>query len=161
MPSNLAPYQYRPGQSGNVGGIGVNKIRLAVQIRKISKNGREMVDFLFAVMRGEPLPLPGKHGRNGPGRPPRPSPELRVKAAEMLLDRAFGRSKEIIELTGERSPDELRKQRIELLRQLTDQERGQLRDLLHRALARAEAAKAAATAERVPLPPDRPPDAAR
>jgi len=140
MPSNLAPYQYRPGQSGNVGGIGVNKIKLAVQIRKISKNGREMVDFLFAVMRGEPLPLPGKHGRNGPGRPPRPSPELRVKAAEMLLDRAFGRSKEIIELTGERSPDELRKQRIEQLKQLTDEERAQLRDLLQRALERAKAA---------------------
>jgi hypothetical protein len=142
-------------------GIGVNKIQLAIRIRKISKNGREMADFLFAVMRGEPLPLPGKHGCNGPGRPPRPSLELRVKVAEMLLDRAFGRSKEIIELTGERSPDELRKQRIELLRQLTDQERGQLRDLLHRALARAEAAKAAATAERVPLPPDPPPDPAR
>jgi hypothetical protein len=84
-----------------------------------------------------------------------------VKAAERLLDRGFGRSKEIIELTGERSPDELRKQRIELLTQLTNEERDQLRDLLHRGLARAEAAKAAATAERVPLPPDRPPDAAR
>jgi hypothetical protein len=79
----------------------------------------------------------------------------------MLLDRAFGRSKEIIELTGERSPDELRKQRIELFKQLTNEERNQLRDLLHRRLARAEAAKTAATAERVPVPPDRPPDPAR
>jgi hypothetical protein len=50
MPSNLAPYQYRPGQSGNVGGIGVNQIKLAVQIRRISKDGREMVDFLFAYL---------------------------------------------------------------------------------------------------------------
>jgi hypothetical protein len=60
MPSNLAPYQYRPGQSGNVGGIGVNQIKLAVQIRRISKDGREMVDFLFAVMRGEPTPFAGQ-----------------------------------------------------------------------------------------------------
>jgi hypothetical protein len=79
----------------------------------------------------------------------------------MLPDRAFGRAKETIELVGERSPDELRKQRIELLTQPTNEERDQLRDLLHRALARAEAAKAAATAERVPLPPDPPPDPAR
>jgi hypothetical protein len=70
-------------------------------------------------------------------------------------------AKKIIELTGERSPDELRKQRIEILKQLTDQERGQLRDLLNRGLARAEAAKSAVTAERVLLPPDPPPDPAR
>jgi hypothetical protein len=140
MPSNLAPYQYRPGQSGNVGGIGVNKIKLAVQIRKISKNGREMVDFLFAVMRGEPLPLPGKHGRNGPGRPPRPSPELRVKAAEILLDRAYGKAKEILELGGEGSEDERRKQGVAMLRQLSVEERAQLRTLLETARERAERA---------------------
>jgi hypothetical protein len=85
---------WKPGVSGNPLGMGLSKIKLAVQIRRISQDGREMIDLLFSVMRGEPLPLPGKLGRNGSGRPPRPSPELRVKAAEMLLDRAFGRSKE-------------------------------------------------------------------
>jgi hypothetical protein len=90
---------WKPGVSGNPLGIGLNKIQLAVQIRRISHDGREMIDLLFSVMRGEPLPLPGKTGRNSVGKPPRPSLELRVKAAEMLLDRAFGRSKEIIELT--------------------------------------------------------------
>jgi hypothetical protein len=34
----LAPYQWRSCQSGNLGGIGINKIRLTVQIRKISKD---------------------------------------------------------------------------------------------------------------------------
>jgi len=68
-----------PGVSGNPLGIGLSKIKLAVQIRCISQDGREMIDLLFSVMRGEPLPLPDKHGRTSVGKPPSPSLELRVK----------------------------------------------------------------------------------
>jgi hypothetical protein len=67
MPSNLAPYQWRPGQSGNVHGIGVNKLQLAIQIRKISKNGRELIDFLFSVLRGEAVPCRAKTAGISPG----------------------------------------------------------------------------------------------
>jgi hypothetical protein len=88
------------GANGNPLGMGLSKIKLTVQIRRIGQDGRELIDLLFSVMHGEPLPLPGKNGRNSVGKPPRPSPELRVKAAEMLLDRALGRTKETIELVG-------------------------------------------------------------
>jgi hypothetical protein len=38
--------------------MGLSKIKLAVQIRRISQDGQEMIDFSFSVMRVEPLPLP-------------------------------------------------------------------------------------------------------
>jgi hypothetical protein len=139
-------YQYlqkwKPGVSGNPLGAGVSKMKLAVEIRQISKNGREMVDFLFNVMRGLLLPMPVKNGPNGrgSGKPPRPSPELRVRAAEILLDRAFGKAKEIIELVGEGSEDERRRQNIAMLKQLSVEEQEQLRTLLKTARERAERA---------------------
>jgi hypothetical protein len=67
-----------------------------MQIRKISHDGREMIDLLFSVMRGEALPLPSPNGSKRDGRLARSSPELRVKAAEMLLDRAYGKAKETV-----------------------------------------------------------------
>jgi hypothetical protein len=111
-----------------------------MQIRKISHDGREMIDLLFSVMRGEALPLPSPNGSKRDGRLARPSPELRVKAAEMLLDRAFGRAKEIIELMGEGSEDERRRQSMAMIKQLSVEEQEQLRMLLKTARERAERA---------------------
>jgi hypothetical protein len=131
---------WKPGVSGNPFGAGRYKLQLAAQIRQISHDGREMVDLLFSVIRGEALPLPGKNGRNGRGngKPPRPSPELRVRAAEILLDRAFGKAKEILELEGEGSEDEQRRRGRAMIAQLSVEERAQLRTLLETARERAE-----------------------
>jgi hypothetical protein len=129
--------KWKPGVSGNPLGAGVSKLKLAVEIRQISQNGREMIDFLFNVMRGLPLAVPGP-GRNG--KPPRPSPELRVRAAEILLDRAFGKAKEILELVGEGDADEQRRRSRVMIAQLSDEERAQLRTLLETARERAERA---------------------
>jgi hypothetical protein len=89
-------------------------------------------------MRGLPLSIPVKPGRNGRGgSKPRPSPELRLRAAEILLDRAFGKAKEIIELVGEGSEDERRRQSVAMIRHLSVEEQDQLGTLLHTARERA------------------------
>jgi hypothetical protein len=143
MKAHYSPLtSWKPGVSGNTLGAGVSKLKLAVEIRQISQNGREMIDFLFSVMRGLPLPMPVKKGpnRRGHGKPPRPSPELQVRAAEILLDRAFGKAKEILELGGEGSEDEQRRRSRAMIAQLSVAERAQLRTLLETARERAERA---------------------
>jgi hypothetical protein len=69
---------------------------------------------------------------------PGPTPELRVRAAEMLLERGWGRSKEVIELVGEHSEAERQRLRRAMIAQLSVEEQDQLRTLLHTALERAE-----------------------
>jgi hypothetical protein len=55
----------------------------------------------------------------------------------MLLDHAYGKAKEIIELVGEGSEDERRQQSMAMIKQLSEEERAQLRTLLHTARSRA------------------------
>ena len=83
-----------------------------------------MIELLFQTMRGEPLPVSG-------------SPELRVRCAELLLNRAYGKAKELIELVDEDS-EAARQQRHTILSALTSEELAQLRALLQRGLERAE-----------------------
>ena len=85
----------------------------------------------------------GSKVKNGPsgrghGKPPRPSPELRVRAAEILLDRAFGKAKEILELQGDDAA--ARQERLTLIASMSQDDRDALRALLLKALeARAQA----------------------
>lgn len=133
--ANLRPW--KPGESGNPRGAGVHTLKLAAQVRQISDGGREMIELLFSVMRGEPLPMAGrtpKGRRHGP--PLYPSPELRVRCAEILLDRAYGKAKELIELVGE-DAEAAQQQRLTSMAALTQEEREQLRALLQRGLERA------------------------
>ena len=58
----------------------------------------------------------------------------------MLLDRAYGKAKEILELGVEGSEDEQRRRSRAMIAQLSVEERGQLRTLLETAHARAERA---------------------
>jgi hypothetical protein len=69
----------------------------------------------------------------------------------------MGQSQEIIELMGDVSPDQIRRERVALLARLSDEERTQLRDLLHRALERAKAASPPDAAPRGEPPPAAPP----
>ncbi len=137
--ANLRPWP--PGVSGNPRGAGVHTLKLAAQVRQISDGGREMIELLFSVMRGEPLPMAGrtpKGRRHGP--PLYPSPELRVRCAEILLDRGWGRAKEILEVLEAGAEAESRQQRRMLISEMTPEERDQLRALLQQALERHERA---------------------
>ncbi len=139
--ANLRPWP--PGVSGNPRGAGVHTLKLAAQIRQISDGGREMIELLFRVMRGEPLPMAGrtpKGRRHGP--PLYPSPELRVRCAEILLDRGWGRAKEILEVLEAGAEAEARQQRRMLISEMTPEERDQLRALLQQAMERAARAGA-------------------
>ena len=66
--------RFAPGQSGNPLGSPSNSRSLAQLIRDQSNQGQELIDFLLSVLRDEALPH-----------------NLRLQAANMLLDRGFGK----------------------------------------------------------------------
>jgi hypothetical protein len=150
---------WRPGQSGNPLGQATSRVTLARYIRQLSHDGKAYVDFLTTVMRGDPLPLPGPNGRHAKGRPPRPSVDQRLRAVELLMDRGWGKAKEILELVEDRPRIDHRA----LVAQLSADERATLEHLLDRALARyghADMTPAIETlAEPVPLSAKPVPDA--
>jgi hypothetical protein len=129
----LRPWQ--PGQSGNPAGRPPSFLDLAVQVRHLTHNGTELVHLLLAIARGDAIPLPGRNG-NRALHPQRPNLNQRMQAAQLLLDRGWGRAKEVIELLGDATPEQQQQMRRALLESLTDDERTQLRALLQRALAR-------------------------
>jgi hypothetical protein len=132
--------RWKPGVSGNPQGGRLSTLKLAGYIRGLTQNGRELTDFLLSVMRGEPLSLPGKNGGQSAGQRARPRPELRVRAAEILLDRAFGKAKELIELVGE--PSDATSLRRTVIAHMTEEEQAQLRTVLQTAIERAARAGA-------------------
>ncbi|MEM8616797.1 MAG: hypothetical protein AAGF20_07660 [Pseudomonadota bacterium] len=82
---------WQKGQSGNPGGVS----RASVEIKaKAQALGDDCVEFLQAVMRGEPWP-PVKADPEAayPWKP-----ETRVSACKELLDRGFGKPKAPIEV---------------------------------------------------------------
>jgi hypothetical protein len=108
-------------------------VNLAHVVRQETDGGRELVRLQLAIARGEKIPVPGRRqGQRGRGEAQfqRPNIDQRQSAIAWLADRAFGKSKEIIELTGEATPS----QRLEYLRRLSDDDRHVLREILQRAL---------------------------
>jgi hypothetical protein len=104
-----------------------------LEVRRATRGGRELVELQLAIARGEKIPVSGRRqGRGGRGEAQfqRPNLDQRMAAIAWLADRGFGKSKEVIELTGEPSAA----QRLELLRRLNDEQREQLRGLLAIAL---------------------------
>jgi hypothetical protein len=124
-PSWLTPHLWKPGQSGNPHGLGSAVKTLAAQIRRESGNGAEIMEFFFAVMRGEPV----RFGKRGPMRTPKF--EHRLAAAVWLADRGWGKARELIELSRDASTHP---ERLELLRRLSDEDRATIRAVLERAL---------------------------
>ena len=143
---HLAPYRWRPGQAG--GGHGVVSVihTLATQIRRTSGEGAELVAFYFKVLRGETFRVQGS------SRTLVPNMDHRIAAAQWLSDRAFGRARELIQFTGESTPEE----RVAILRRLSQEERDTLRTILGRALAGTDAAVDDGTPS-APAPPIDPP----
>ena len=97
---------------------------------------------------GDAIPLAGRNGTQSL-QPQRPNLNQRMQAVELLLERGWGRAKEVIELLGDATPEQQQSMRRALLESLTDDERTQLQALLQRALARTMA----------PAPPEAPPEA--
>jgi hypothetical protein len=118
---------WRPGQTGNPRGGAVLLLSLAARIRRASGDGQELLDFHLAVMRGEPIPVPGRRV------PLVPTFDNRMHAAAWLADRGWGKAKELVELTGDATTTV--EQRLAILRRLSEDERAQLRALLAKALA--------------------------
>jgi hypothetical protein len=126
--ANLRPWG--PGQSGNPRGGAVTLLHLATRVRQATDDGQSLLDFYLAVLRGEPIPVPGRRS------PHLPTLDQRMAAASWLADRGWGRAKEVVELVEESSTEH----RLAVLRQLSDDERTTLRTILTAALERAAAA---------------------
>jgi hypothetical protein len=120
--ANLRPW--RPGETGNPGGRRLALVNLALEVRRATRGGRELVDLQLSIARGEEIPVPGR------ARSQRPTLDQRQAAVEWLANRGWGKAKEYIEFAGEATPS----QRLELLRRLSDEDRHQLREILARAL---------------------------
>jgi hypothetical protein len=125
----LAP-PWKPGQSGNPQGYQNLAKRLAKEIRDECGDGRELIAFFFAVLRGEAF----SRRRGDRRRILRVYPTImeRMTAAMWLADRGWGKAKELVEIIDEHTPEERRA----LVRVMTDEERAILRKLLEAAEAR-------------------------
>ena len=128
------PWTWKPGQSGNAAGRPPSFLDLAVSVRRITNNGTELVELLLAIARGEAITVPGRNGDRAL-RPQRPNLTQRMQAAQALLDRGFGKPKEVLELVGDTSAGPERQARRARLLAMTAEERAELHDLLHRASA--------------------------
>lgn len=74
---------FQPGQSGNPSGRRRADFTLAAYVREKTRDGRDLVDFLLSIV------------ANG-----RAASKVRVQAAEILMDRGFGRPVQQTELSG-------------------------------------------------------------
>lgn len=84
-PRRLYNGHFLPGVSGNPGG---RPARLERQIREATRNGADLVTFLLAALAGYMLTrVPGQ-----PDAYERVKPEHRLEAAQLLLDRGWGRA---------------------------------------------------------------------
>lgn len=77
------------GTSGNPSGRSKAYAAMSRRILELSKNGDELVDFLFATMRDGGAEL-----------------KMRVRCAELLLDRGLGKPREIVETEPEMTAEE-------------------------------------------------------
>jgi len=135
-PADLVKWRVKPGEVRNPLGNNGGWNAIAIEIRKRSGNGLELVQFFFSVMRGEPMKLKRADGKMSRGRPVHPRTQDRIAAAQWLSDRGWGRAREIVELVGDQTSDELRR---EMLARLTDSDRDLLLTLLERAAGTAPA----------------------
>ena len=126
-------HKWPPGVSGNPLGQGSGRVTLARYIRQRSQDGQVYIDFLTAVMNGEPLPFPGRNGRQAAGPPPRPNIDQRLRACELLLARGWGLPKEILEL--HQDDHAARAQRLTLFASMPEEDLATIRGLLEKHIA--------------------------
>jgi hypothetical protein len=130
--ANLRPWTHADRAVRGTPHVNPKRLSLVKYIRSRTDDGREMADFMLAVLRGEPLRIPGVR-RN---RVRSANIRLRMQAADWLANRAFGFPKESLEVTD----GEARQERLTLLASMSDDDLSALRVILLRALeARAQA----------------------
>jgi hypothetical protein len=118
---HLLPTRYQPGSNGRPRfgtGHHAGLAQVAKRLRKTTKNGKEVCDFLLGVMRDPAV-------RMG----------VRIQAAELILAYSYGKPRETIELVD----DTVSVDRRALVDALSIEDQTTLRDLIHRALERAQA----------------------
>jgi hypothetical protein len=119
--AHLTPYQR--GQNGTRLGQHAGLVRVALHLRKATKGGKDVCDFLLGVMRD-----------------PKMRTAHRLQAAEIILGYAFGKPRESIELIEEHPGVDRRA----LITALSIEDRATLERLVDLALARAAQAQAGA-----------------
>jgi hypothetical protein len=117
---NLGP-AWKAGQSGNLDGRSISLVNLALEVRRATRGGRELVELHLGIARGELIPVAGQ--AQGQRR-------IAISGGRLRLAGRLRVGREEIELTGEASPA----QRLEFLHRLSDEDRDQLRAILTRAL---------------------------
>jgi hypothetical protein len=131
--ANLRPWTKSDRDVRGTVHVNPKRLSLVKYIRSRTDDGREMADFMLAVLRGERLRLPGLPPARAHARP---NIRLRMQAADWLANRAFGFPKESLEVTD----GEARQERLTLLASMSDDDLSALRVILLRALeARAQA----------------------
>jgi len=93
--NNLSPWQ--PGQSGNPSGRPRGTRDLAGYVLETTDGGRELVDALVSIAR-DIMPNVAVQEGHRPRKHQQARPADQVKAIEMLLDRAFGRSPQQLDI---------------------------------------------------------------
>lgn len=99
---------------------------LVKYIRAQTEDGKEMADFMLAVLRGQKIKTPGLNGARRI-----PSIRDRMSAADWLANRAFGMPKESVEVT---ESENARQERLTLLQTLPSEARQAMRAILIEAL---------------------------
>jgi hypothetical protein len=115
---HLLATRYQPGFNGTRFGGHAGLAKVAKRLRKTTKDGKEVCDFLLGVMRDPAV-------RTG----------VRIQAAELILAYSYGKPRETIELVD----DTVSVDRRALVDALSIEDQTTLRDLIQRALARAQA----------------------
>lgn len=115
---HLLPTQWRPGADGRPKGHYAGLLKVARRLRKATKDGKDVCDFLLGVMRDPAVRM-----------------HVRIQAAELILAYSYGKPRETIELVD----DTVSVDRRALVDALSIEDQTTLRDLIHRALERANA----------------------
>jgi hypothetical protein len=114
---HLLPTRYQPGFNGTRFGSHAALAKVARRLRKATKDGKEVCDFLLGLMRD-----------------PKGRVQVRLQAAELILAYSYGKPRETIELVD----DTVAVDRRALVDALSIEDQTTLRDLIHRALERAQ-----------------------
>ena len=93
--NNLSPW--KPGQSGNPSGRPKGSRDLAGYVLEATDGGKELVDALLSIVRGDVPNVPVQEG-SWLRKDQQVRPADQLKAIEMLLDRGFGRSPEQLDI---------------------------------------------------------------
>jgi hypothetical protein len=118
---HLLATRYQPGYNGTRFAAHAGLVRVARRLRKATKDGKDVCDFLVGVMRDREMRM-----------------QVRVQAAELILAYAYGKPRETIELVD----DTPALDRRALVAQLSAEDRATLERLVDLALARYAQAQA-------------------